>query len=280
MEARQGSSIMKTWDHEVRNLESLMHVRPKHVVHLYGSGIQYNAQNEPAYFLVVMENMGGGSLRRLLDIFLQRVTDPKLIWALTWCLHVALGIQECHSVGIIHGDIKADNVLLTSRHESETGFQAAKLGDFGGARLRQSHRAGPEVTSAMSKRADTQDGTLQWQAPELLKDRGAPTKPPSDVYSWAITAWEILSCRMPYAEANDENRLLHNFENGEAVYEVIHHHVRPTLDHVRNGKDWAPGQRDAVLNLLQRAWAADPRERPTIDEVVSTLQSLIGTPAT
>lgn len=84
----------------------------------------------------------------------------------------ALAIEYLHKMGVIHGDIKGLNILVSAQH-------SALLCDFGLARLLDS------VTSVAQK----EKGTLRWQSQEILD--GHPKSYASDVYAFGITIYEV-----------------------------------------------------------------------------------------
>lgn len=102
-----------------------------------------------------------------------------------WLLSVTRGLKYLHSISagicIIHRDIKADNVLLTSSYE-------AKLADLGFAR----------VTSRSMSRC----GTLAFTAPEVLTGVGYDER--ADIYSFGVVVCEVLSGKKPYFDWSPE----------------------------------------------------------------------------
>ncbi|KAJ3119850.1 hypothetical protein HK098_005093 [Nowakowskiella sp. JEL0407] len=140
---------------------------------------------------------------------------------------------------ILHGDLKASNCLIT------IGVLGTviKLSDFG----------------LDHTRSDTISRSLFWMAPERLRgDR--PTKS-SDVYSFSMTAYEILSIgKLPF----ELNGLQDN-----SIVNAIYNHVRPVR----------PLHGSAIFNveqwdLVERCWHNDPTVRPTFDEILVLLESI------
>lgn len=94
-------------------------------------------------------------------------------------LEVAAGLVHLHKEGVIHGDMKAANVLV-----SATG--AAQLCDFGLSKF---------IGTAPGRSQDSTLGSLNWISPErLLGDDMARTEA-SDVYAFALTAYEVSRLR-------------------------------------------------------------------------------------
>ncbi|KAG9017646.1 hypothetical protein FRB90_000383 [Tulasnella sp. 427] len=95
-------------------------------------------------------------------------------------LDVAKGLAYLHEIDIVHGDIKGGNILISASVD-------AVLADFGLAKLADTS------TTTLLKGA----GSLRYQSPEILRE-GAHKTPASDVYSFGITIYEILSGTIPF----------------------------------------------------------------------------------
>jgi eukaryotic-like serine/threonine-protein kinase len=97
---------------------------------------------------------------------------------------IAEALRYVHTRGIVHGDIKSENILLT---RSADRRRVAKLLDFGLAR-----------TDADPARID---GTPEYLAPERIT--GAPASPRSDIYALGLLFWECLVGRLPFTGPRD-----------------------------------------------------------------------------
>lgn len=132
-------------------------------------------QIEDLHFLE-MEFISGRSLQQLINDEGRLPSDR----ALRLAMMVADGLAAAHRDGIIHRDVKPDNVLL-NKHG------IAKIGDFGLAK-RVLHRGGDPF-------ADGICGTPNYMAPELLQGHSAT--PASDVYALGVCLYQMLTGQLP-----------------------------------------------------------------------------------
>jgi hypothetical protein len=128
-----------------------------------------------------MEHVHGVLLGRLLGS--HGPFDVDL--ALDLIAQILDALAESHSCGIIHADVKADNVLVESTRD---GGLAARLFDFGLAKA-----YAPEVTTE----PHLLYGTPEYMAPEIV--RGQPASPASDVYATGALLYELLTGVTPFA---------------------------------------------------------------------------------
>lgn len=171
--------------------------------------------------LVVMEFVEGGSLEDLLkregamsSERVARLLDEALA-----------GLAALHDAGIVHGDLKPGNVLLT-------GEAAVKISDFGTARTADAARTLVRGTSRAAP------GTVLYMSPEQARG-GRPT-PQSDLYALGAVAFEALTGR-PLA-------------GGGGPYDVLRRIAAP-------GAGDRPAFPRGWETFLGRALAADPTQR-------------------
>lgn len=132
---------------------------------------------------IVMELVPNGSLRNVLRE--RRTLPPQL--AVDVAASVLDGLAVAHELGIVHRDIKPDNVLLSPSWWSVRPGDI-KLVDFGIARIVAEGQSGS--TAGM--------GTPNYMAPEVI-DRGE-ARSPADVYAAGIMLYELIAGRTPFGE--------------------------------------------------------------------------------
>jgi len=130
--------------------------------------VVYEADVVGELVFVAMERVLGPTLRELARSAPRAAVERAI-------LEAASGLADIHDTAISHGDFKPENVLVGSR--------GAKITDFGLAHaLGQAHRGG---------------GTPRYAAPEQAAGGASPL---ADQFSFAVTAWELLTGAHPYLE--------------------------------------------------------------------------------
>lgn len=97
---------------------------------------------------------------------------------------ILAGVEEAHLAGVIHADLKSDNIIVEQRR---TGQDQVKVVDFGIARLVNAPREGEDRNIC---------GTPEYMAPELIG--GAPPSVATDLYAIGIVAYELLTGQTPF----------------------------------------------------------------------------------
>ncbi|MGJ9402431.1 Stk1 family PASTA domain-containing Ser/Thr kinase [Arthrobacter sp. KK5.5] len=186
-----------------------------HVVSVLDQGVDGNI----AY--LVMEYVRGRTLRDLLGDG-GRLSPRR---ALDLLEDVLEGLSAAHVAGLVHRDMKPENVLLS--HDGRV-----KVADFGLARATSNHTA-----------TGTLVGTVAYISPELVT--GAPSDARSDIYAVGIMLYELLTGRQPFEAALPIN--------------VAFRHVNEVVPPPSN---LLPGLAEDIDEIVQWCTAKDPEERP------------------
>ncbi|KAJ3013229.1 UNVERIFIED_CONTAM: hypothetical protein HDU68_000813 [Siphonaria sp. JEL0065] len=222
----------------LREVKTWFSLRHPHIVPLLGAC----ATGRP--FMVAPYTARGHALQYLESVERRdlQVKGVKLLY------EVSLGMQYLHARGVVHGDLKAVNILID---EYETSY----VTDFGFATLKQFSSTRNTATSTPAV-----GGTLRWMSPERLQ--GAKLTPPVDVYAYAMTAYQVLSeGDVPFTETPDA--LLYQL--------VVNAHLRPQ----RPAGDGFMGVGDGLWRLMSGCWAPDPLARPSFSAVSVVMKSLL-----
>lgn len=188
--------------------------------HPHVVGVLDQGQDGSTAYLV-MEYIPGHTLRHVLED--KGALSPRL--ALALIDPVIDGLAAAHAAGLIHRDVKPENVLIADDGR-------IKVGDFGLARA---------VTSTTSTGALI--GTVAYLPPELVL--GKPADARSDIYSTGIMLYELLTGEQPY--------------QGEVPIQVAYQHVNSV---VGPPSAKVPGLASDLDELVQWCTASDPDQRP------------------
>ncbi|KAF5459883.1 hypothetical protein F2P56_019795 [Juglans regia] len=140
------------------------------------------ACKKPPVFCIITEYLAGGSLRKYLHH--QEPHSVPLNLVLKLALNIAHGMQYLHSRGILHRDLKSENLLLGED-------MCVKVADFGISCLESQCGSAKGFT-----------GTYRWMAPEMIKEKHHTKK--VDVYSFGIVLWEIITALTPFDNMTPE----------------------------------------------------------------------------
>ena len=198
------------------------------IVSVYDRG-----RTEEGTYYIAMEHVPGGTLKD--RILKEGPMDPAEAVRLSIQVADALGVA--HASGIIHRDVKPQNVLLTAAGD-------AKVGDFGIARA---------ASATSLSNSNLVLGTAKYMSPEQAT--GDPTGPESDLYSLGVVLYEMLTGEVP-------------FEADSAVGVAMKHVTEPPRS-PREQNPAVPQTLDAVvMKLLEKR----PEDRyPGAAELVADL---------
>jgi serine/threonine-protein kinase len=152
---------------------------------------------------IVMEFLSGRTLQSLLDE--ERRLQPDR--AVEIMIQVCAALSVAHDNGIIHRDIKPDNIMLVPSRNDEGGtFELVKVCDFGIAALQNPTREDAELGLDDGSIA----GTPEYMSPEQA--RGSEIDARSDVYACGICLYELVTGRPPFLGENAAEILIKQLE--------------------------------------------------------------------
>ena len=231
-----------------------------HIVAVHGIIVDREDSGVLVTHYIVMERLAGTMTDLLLTPGSAHYgADMELRLALL--ADVAGGLAYLHAASVIHADVKPDNVLLTAPTRRVPN-PAAKLADFGSSVQR---RAGTRTRGTLVG----ERGTLMYMDPCLL-DGSASLKTASDVYSFGIMAWQVLTGLQPYV-AEVEAAALANMV--EATKLLTTHVCGPGAKRPPVAELVARGVPPAVVALVELCWAPEQASRPTMVSVRRALEA-------
>ncbi|CAG8635032.1 18290_t:CDS:2, partial [Racocetra persica] len=216
----------------------------KDSIHLFLKEIQaqfncchlYGVTKDPStsQYMFVMRYAPQGDLRR----FLQKNFDKLTLESkLSIAQSICMELQNIHAKGWVHGDLHCGNILLLNEKD-------AFISDFGLCR--------PINETKMHEKKFY--GVIPNIAPEIFRLQ-SPYSQAGDIYSLGIILWE-LACGLPaFSNRSHCANLIMDICNG----------LRPKICH------FAP---PTYNDLLRRCWDQNPSERPTISEVLNSINPL------
>jgi len=184
--------------------------------------------------MIVMEYVAGRPLSGFL------MTGPLARQqAAGLCRQVALGMAAAHAQGVVHGDLKPANILVTPDG-------TVKIVDFGMARRSTSSAQGEKTVLWDPGPAGGISGTPAYMAPEQAS--GEPATPASDVFSLGVMLYELVTGRRARAEGH-LLELLHRIE-GEDLTRHLAGTPEPFADVLRQALAVAPAQRRITMTQI------------------------------
>lgn len=167
-----------------REVGVLKKVSHPNIIHILDSGIT----NEGQPYLIT-DYVEGTSLKSILKK--QTLSLEKIAYILE---QISLALQAIHNQRIIHRDFKPQNILISQNQEPER----VRLLDFGIAKMLKGDDSEPFLHTITSKGIIT--GTAQYMSPEQCQGRALDQR--TDIYSMGITAYEMVSGRLPFDNAS------------------------------------------------------------------------------
>ncbi len=180
---------------------------------------------------IVMELIEGSDLK----VLIEREGPLPIERTLAIAQQVAEGLEYAHSRGLIHRDIKPQNVMVTSDGP-------AIITDFG---IAKSHLSTAVTQAGMTF------GTADYISPEQAQ--GLAATPQSDIYSLGVVVYEMLTKHLPFT--------------GDSPMAVAVQHIQQPPPPLRQ---WVPTLPPSLERIVLGALAKDPRQRPASARAFAT----------
>jgi len=199
-------------------------------------------RHEDTLFLT-MELVVGESLASLL-----RSARPRLVETLRIAEHLARGLSSAHAAGVVHRDLKPDNVM---RCPGPNG--RIVITDFGIARLAEGARAPVDLHLT----ANQIIGTPAYMAPEQLTGKAIDGR--TDVYAFGTLLFELLTGVLPF--------------HGDSVFAIV---AARLAEDPPDPRTHDPGIPEAVALLTMKAMAKNREDRPDAEMMLQAIERLRG----
>ncbi|RPF56041.1 Stk1 family PASTA domain-containing Ser/Thr kinase [Aquisalibacillus elongatus] len=223
-------------DHEFiqrfrREAESAISLTNNHIVSIYDVG-----QEDDVYY-IVMEYVEGMTLKQ----HIQQNGPASVDEAVHIMSQLTSAISHAHDNGIIHRDIKPQNVLIDQN-------QQVKITDFGIAMA---------LSSTSLTKTNNVLGSVHYLSPEQA--RGGTATKKSDIYSLGIVLYELLTGQLPFS--------------GESAVSIALKHMQVDTPSV---KSYNPDVPQSLENVVLKSTAKDPLQRyQTIEEMQMDLSTAL-----
>ena len=205
----------------------------------------YEIEHDGDLTFIVMEYVDGSTVRQLAER-----GELDVLSAVEIGIQVADALARAHGAGIVHRDIKSDNIMVTRDGHP-------KILDFGLAKLLPKESEDPNATLALSQNlthAGTVLGTIAYMSPEQA--RGQTVDHRTDIFSFGVVLYEMAAGKLPFS--------------GPSAFDTMHAIVyadTPPLTTMRTGLPYS------LQKVVERCLRKDPAERyQHLSEAVADLK--------
>lgn len=191
---------------------------------------------------IVTQWCEGSSLYKHLHVL---ETNFKIIQLIDIARQTAQGMDYLHAKNIIHRDMKSNNIFL---HEGLT----VKIGDFGLATVKARWSGSHQV--------EQPSGSILWMAPEVIRMQdNNPYSFQSDVYSYGIVLFELLTGELPYSQIATRDQI---------IFMVGRGYLSPDLSKLY--KNCPKAMKRLVADCIKKS----KDERPLFPQILSSIELL------
>ncbi|GET03289.1 kinase-like domain-containing protein [Rhizophagus clarus] len=183
--------------------------------------------------MIVMPYYSSGDLIHYIsNVFYEIYWEEKL----RNLVKIIIGLMNIHSVNIIHRDFHSGNIFFD-------GTKGAVIGDLG-------------ISKSATESTDENNenyGIIPYMAPEIFQ--GQKYTKASDIYSFGMVMWELMTGRRPFWDRNHDTDLIIDLCDG----------LRPPI--VTN----AP---EGYIELMKECWHSDPQKRPQATDIYNAINEM------
>jgi len=195
----------------------------------------YSIEEDKGQQFIVMEYVDGETLSRKIEQSPLKMND-----AISYAIQIGEALQEAHSKGIVHRDIKTENIMVNVNNQ-------IKVMDFGLAKLKGSIK--------LTKTSSTV-GTLSYMAPEQIQ--GGEVDARSDIFSFGVVLFETLTGLLPFQGEHDAS----------IMYSILNEDPEPLQKYI-------PDANSALIHIINRVLEKDPEDRyQSINDIVIELRRI------
>ena len=176
----------------------------------------YDVNEADSFTFIVMQYIEGESLAEMME------RKPiGLTTVLALAEQAAEGLAEAHEHGIVHRDIKPQNIMIGPRGQ-------LKILDFGLAKMRSESVDHEAATATLLSRPGHVIGTMPYMSPEQVQ--GEPLDASSDVFSLGVTLYEVLAGKHPFKDKSSAATMSRILRDDPIPTEQFQAQVSPELE--------------------------------------------------
>ncbi|MGD0675537.1 MAG: serine/threonine-protein kinase [Polyangiaceae bacterium] len=230
------AKVRERFRREAKSAQALTH---PNVIEIFDHG-----ETDGGTPYIVMELLEGQTLSALID-----EGPVPTLRALPLMIQIARGIARAHDLGVVHRDLKPDNIFICER--ADRG-DLVKILDFGIARSRTDSR----LTSAGEL-----FGTPQYMAPERIMSGDAG--PSVDLYAAGVIFFEMVTAGLPFEASDPPTFLVKHLKEPAPAPRTRNPRVHERLDAL-------------ILELLQKDPSARPVDAHRVEQDLVALARVLG----
>ncbi|KAJ9074587.1 Suppressor of Sensor Kinase (SLN1) [Entomophthora muscae] len=208
---------------------------------------------------IFMEYCQGGSLASQLEH--GRIEDENVVKIYTF--QMLQGLEYLHDKGVLHRDIKPDNLLLDH-------IGVIKFVDFGASKVIAQNRTLAKSTKAGVNKSLT--GTPMYMAPEVITGGNRGTRGAQDIWSLGCCVLEMVTGKRPWSNLDNEWAIMYHVASGHPPLPDAAQISPPGMDFLKSCFVAQPTQRPTAKKLLAHPWFKnmDMNLRPTTTNSIAS----------